>query len=258
MRVFFLLLGKELRAYFQSLVAYIVLAAVMLLHGLIFLYGVSLLRNGNQPLTLIQWSISGNIGFWLILILIVPLITMRLFSEEQKLGTLEPMLTAPVETWQLVLSKYASALIFFAILYLPCMVNMVLFEKITGASAVGSLEPVVRSASFFGAYSMLLLMGAFFVAVGCLTSAMTSNQIIAAMMSFTILLIYFLLGYVRLLGRNLPAITVDFLEYISPIEHMRDFTSGLFDTRPILYYVSFAAFALALTFQVLNYRKWKV
>lgn len=258
MRTFRILFGKEIRGYFQSLVAYIVLAAVMLLHGLIFIYGVTLLRNEPQPANLIQWTLVGNVGFWLIFILIIPLITMRLFAEEQKLGTLEPLLTAPVQTWHLVLSKYVSALLFYLMLFLPCMFYLVLFEGIARESAIGGATPVWTSGSFFGAYGMIALMGAFFIAIGCLTSAMTSNQIIAAMTCFTILLIYFLLGYVRILGRNLPDVTINFLDYISPIEHMRDFTSGLFDTRPFVYYISFTIFALALTHQVLDYRKWKV
>ncbi len=258
MRTFFILLGKELRAYFQSIVAYIVLGAVMLLHGLIFLRSVKEMRNEGVPLSLNHLFFL-NTPFWLIFILIVPLITMRLFSEEQKMGTLEPLLTAPVKTWHLVFSKYCAAVIFYMVLYLPCMVYLVYFEKVVvGAHVTGSASAALASPAFYGGYVMIFLIGLFFVSVGCLTSALTSNQIIAAVMSFTILLIYFLLGYVRLLGRNLPEITVEFLDYISPIEHMRAFAAGVFDTRPFVYYISFAIFTLALTHQVLDYRKWKV
>ncbi len=257
MRTFFILLNKELRAYFQSIVAYVVLAAVMLLHGIIFLRFVKSMASDSASASLNQVMLL-NIPFWLILILIVPLITMRLFSEEQKLGTLEPLLTAPVQTWQLVCSKYCAALIFYAILYLPCMFYLVYFENVTKTFATGASVSALSSPSFYGGSAMIFLIGTFFVAIGCLASALTSNQIIAAVISFTILLIYFLLGYVRLLGRDLPDITIQFLEHISPIEHMRDYASGLFDTRPVVYYLSFAAFTLALTHQVLDYRKWKV
>ncbi len=256
MRTFFILLSRELRAYFQSIVAYIVIAAVSLLHGIIFLRSVKDLKSEGASLSLNHVMLL-NIPFWLIFILIVPLITMRLFSEEQKLGTMEPLLTAPVQTWQMVFSKYFAALIFYLILYLPCMFYMLYFERVTNESAVGSIA-ALGSPSFYGGYAMIFLIGTFFVAIGCLASALTSNQIIAAVISFTILLIYFLLGYVRLLASDLPPITIEFLEYISPIEHMRNYASGLFDTRPLVYYLSFATLTLALTHQVLDYRKWKV
>ena len=256
MRIFLILLNREIRAYFQSIVAYIVIAAVALLHGIIFLRSVKELKSEGATLSLNHVMLL-NIPFWLIFILIVPLITMRLFAEEQKLGTLEPLLTAPVQTWQMVFSKYFAALIFYLILYLPCMFYMLYFEKVANASAVGSGIAALSSPSFYGGYAMIFI-GTFFVAIGCLASALTSNQIIAAVISFTILLIYFLLGYVRLLASDLPPITIEFLEYVSPIEHMRDFASGLFDTRPIIYYVSFTLVTLALTHQGLDYRKWKV
>ena len=257
MRTFLILFGKELRAFFQSLVAYIVLASVMLLHGIIFIRAVKQLRAEPTDLSLIKLMLL-NIPFWLILILIIPLITMRLFAEEQKMGTIEPLLTAPVKTWQMVLSKYAAALTFYMVLYLPCMIYMILFEKVANASAIGGTQVAWQMPAFYGSYAMIFLIGCFFIAIGCLSSALTSNQIIAAMVCFTILLIYFLLGYVRVLAGDMPTITLEFLDYISPIEHMRDFSTGLFDTRPLIYYTSFTALALALTHYVVDFRKWKV
>ena len=256
MRTFFILLSRELKGYFQSIVAYIVLAAVALLHGVIFLKYVRALKSEGAPMALNQVMLLNN-QFWLVLILIIPIITMRLFSEEQKLGTLEPLLTAPVQSWQLIFSKYFAALIFFLILYLPYMGYMVYFEKVVDASAFGG-GSALSSPAFYGGFAMIFLIGLFFVAIGCLASALTSNQIIAAVISFTVLLIYFFLGLLRLQFKDLPPITVELLEYVSPIEHMRDWSSGLFDTRPVVYYVSFAALTLALTHHVIDYRKWRI
>ena len=176
MRTFLILLNKELRAYFQSIVAYVVLAAVALLHGIIFLRFVKSMASDSASASLSHVMLL-NIPFWLILILIVPLITMRLFSEEQKLGTLEPLLTAPVQTWQLVFSKYCAALIFYCILYLPCMFYLIYFESVTKAFATGGPVSALSSPSFYGGYLMIFLIGTFFVAIGCLASALTSNQI---------------------------------------------------------------------------------
>ena len=256
MRTFFILLSRELKAYFQSIVAYIVIAAVALQHGVIFLKYVKALKSDSAPMALNQIMLLNN-QFWLVLILIIPLITMRLFAEEQKLGTLEPMLTAPVQSWQLILSKYVAALTFYLILYLPYMFYMVYFEKTVTSSAFGG-PMAFSSASFYGGYAMIALIGLFFVAVGCLASAVTSNQIIAAVISFTVLLIYFFLGMLRVQFQDLPPITIEFLDYISPIEHMRDWSAGFFDTRPVVYYVSFAILTLALTHHVIDYRKWRV
>jgi len=256
MRTFLILLNREIKAYFQSIVAYIVIAAVSLLHGVIFLKFVKALKSDSVPMALNQVMLLNN-QFWLVLLLIIPLITMRLFSEEQKLGTLEPLLTAPVQSWQVIFSKYVAALLFYMVLYLPYMFYMVYFEMTVDASAFGGAT-AFNSPSFYGGYAMIFLIGLFFVAVGCLASALTSNQIIAAVISFTVLLIYFFLGLLRVQFNDLPQITVEFLEYISPIEHMRDWSAGFFDTRPVVYYVSFAALALALTHQVLDYRKWRI
>ncbi|MEM7386067.1 MAG: ABC transporter permease [Verrucomicrobiota bacterium] len=251
MRVFFILLLKELRSYFTSFIAYVVMALVMLLNGLTFSYALSKLRETSSRWSLIHWSFNG-IGFWLVFILIIPLITMRLFAEEQKLGTLEPLLTAPVRTSQVVLAKYFSALLFYMIVYLPCMLNFLIFEWISGESAG------FNQAAFFGSYTLLLLMGMMFIGVGCLASALTENQIIAAIISFTVLVIYFLLGFVNMVGYNLPEMTVQFLSYLSSIEHMRVFCSGEFDIRPIILYLSVAGLMVVLTYHVLEYRKWKI
>ena len=251
MRVFFLLFIKELRSYFQSFIAYAVIAMSMLLHGLVFAYGIYLLRQAPSHGSLVHWSFN-HLYFWLVFTLIVPLITMRLFAEEQKLGTLEPLLTAPVRNSQLVLAKFFSALALFVVLYLPCLLNFWIFQSISHEAAA------YTSAGFAGAYIILIGMGMMFVALGCLTSALTSNQIVAAILCFTAMAIYLFLGYAKLIANDLGPMTLRFLAYISSMEHMRDFCNGFFDTRPLVYYLSFTVFFLFLTHQVLEYRKWKV
>ncbi len=251
MRVFLLLFGKELRTYFHSLIAYVVLGLSMLLHGLTFVYFVYALRKAPAGFSLVEAAFNSD-PFWRVLILIVPVITMRLFSEEQKSGTLEPLLTAPVRTSQLVLAKFASALVFFLILYLPVILNFAIYERISGSSAAFS------PASYCGAFTMVFLAGALFLSVGCLASALTSNQIVAAVTCFSVLAVIFFLGFVSYVGYELNPLTVQVLSYLSPREHMRDFCRGLFDTRPFVYYLSTAALMLYLTHQALEYRKWKV
>jgi ABC-2 type transport system permease protein len=108
-----------------------------------------------------------------------------------------------------------------------------------------------------GAYAMLVLMGMFFISIGCLASALTDNQIVAAIMTFAAILFLFFVG---LLSFLLPA-SGSFLReatyYFSPIEHMMDFSRGIFDTRPVVFYLTSTLAALFALFHVFQYRRWK-
>jgi len=94
--------------------------------------------------------------------------------------------------------------------------------------------------------------------VGCFASSLTSNQIIAAVVSFTLCLMHFLIGVFVQVGRNVPEKFVDMVQYISSSDHIRLFTTGLMDTRPMVYYTSLALLFIVLTHQVLDFRKWRL
>lgn len=250
MRVFLILLTKELKAFFLSPIAYVVIGLVMVLNGFSFTSGLTDLEEKASPATLAVYTFN-SVPFWLAYFFIFPVITMRLFSEEQKLGTLETLLTAPVHSWQVILSKYFAALIFYMIIWVPSLINFTIF-RLTCApdpATIGSLG---------GVYTIILLIGIFNIAIGCLSSALTSNQIVAAMTCFTCCLLHFLLGFLLLFfSKEIPAQFQDFISYISTMEHVRNFIDGLIDTRQFLYYIGFAALILGLTYHVLEFRKWK-
>src|SRR5207249_9129977 len=131
--------------------------------------------------------------FWFPFLLIFPPITIRLFAEESKLGTIEPLTTVPVRDWQVVLSKFFGALIFYVILWIPTLLYFWIFQKITG-------QPAAHSAgAYWGSYLILLLLGMFYLSIGCLTSVLTRNQIIAAIISFCAITLLFFLGLVQLI-----------------------------------------------------------
>jgi ABC-2 type transport system permease protein len=177
---------------------------------------------------------------------------MRLFAEEFKLGTIEPLTTVPVRDWQVVLSKFLGALVFYLILWVPTPLYFWIFQKITGQPAAYSIG------AYFGTYLILLLLGMFYLSIGCLTSVLTRNQIIAAIISFCAITLLFFLGLVQLILLDVSSETRDLLGYFSAIEHMGTFSRGVIDTRPIVLYVSMTIVMLTLTHQAFQSRKWRL
>ncbi len=251
MRTFFILLKKELRGFFVSPVAYIVLALVMVMNGFSFRAGISVLESGPSESSIVTLTFYVR-WFWLSYFFMFPLLTMRLFAEEMKMGTMETLLTAPVHTWQVVWSKYLAALILYCLIWIPSILNFWLLVKITG----GTVD--VPWGELKGSYTILFFMGLFNLAVGCFASSLTSNQIVAAVFSFTLSLMHFLLGVFIQVGRNVPEKFIDLVSYISSFDHIHAFTTGLIDTRSIVYYTSLALLFLALTRQVLEFRRWRL
>lgn len=250
MRVFFILLHKELRSFFWSPIAWVVLALVMLLNGFSFAAAMTNLETGLRSTQMVVYTFN-SLQFWLAYFFVFPVITMRLFAEEQKLGTIETLLTAPVTTWQVIFAKYAAALIFYCILWLPSFFNFVLFQAISGegASVIGSMT---------GSYLIIALVGIFNIAIGLFASAITANQLVAAMSCFTGCLLHFLLGYfLTNLRSDVAPQFQGFIDYFSTFHHVPLFLDGLVDSRPVVYYLSFAFLILFFTHHVLDYRKWK-
>jgi ABC-2 type transport system permease protein len=251
MRCFFILLNKELWGFFVSPVAYVVLALAMVLNGFSVRAALSSLESAPSEGSIVTWTFYSR-WFWLSYFFIFPLLTMRLFAEEKKMGTLETLLTAPVRTWEVVWSKYLASVIFYCLIWVPSALNFWLLRKLTGGAVeipVGALQ---------GSYLVLFFMGLFNLAVGCFASSLTSNQIVAAVVSFTVCLMHFLVGVFVQVGRNVPEKFIDVVQYISSSDHIRLFTTGLLDTRPMVYYTSLALLFIVLTQQVLDFRKWRL
>lgn len=251
MKKFYALLTREVRSYFHSPIAYIVLVFFLLVSGVDFYFQVSFMNQRPATYT-VEEAFFNSVFFWFAFVLIFPLITMRLFAEEFKLGTIEPLMTAPVRDLQVVLAKFFGALVFYIVLWIPTLIYFVIFEKVTHQPAANS------AGAYWGSYLMLLLLGMFYVSVGCLASVVTKNQIVAAIISFSAITLLFFLGLVQFILLDVSSGMRDALGYFSAVEHMGTYSRGIIDTRPIVLYLSMTAFVLSLTYQAFQSRKWRL
>ncbi len=251
MRKFFTLLSREVRSYFYSPIAYIVLVFFLLITGVDFAMQITFMNARPLQYT-VEEAFFNSVFFWFAFVLIFPLITMRLFSEEFKLGTIEPLMTAPVRDWQVVLAKFFGALVFYVILWIPTVLYFVIFQAVTHQTAAGSLG------AYAGAYLMLLLLGMFYLSIGCFASVLTKNQIVAAVISFCVITLHFFSGLITFIIQDVSSVTRQLLGYFSAIEQMGTLSRGEIDTRPIVLYVSMTVVMLVLTYQAFQTRKWRM
>src|SRR5205807_10420139 len=143
MRKFYTLLSREVSSYFYSPIAYIVLVFFLLVSGVDFYFQISFMNQRAVQYS-VQEAFFNSVFFWFAFVLIFPLITMRLFAEEFKLGTIEPLMTAPVRDWQVVLSKFVGALLYYLVLWIPTLLYFAIFLQVTH-------QPSAQSAgAYFG------------------------------------------------------------------------------------------------------------
>ena len=250
MTKFLTLLAREVKSFFYSPIAYVVLCFFLILTGLCFYTAVSFLSRGATEISAVE-AFFGSVPFWIGFILIFPPITMRAFSEEFKLGTMEALMTAPVGDWQVVLSKFGGALIFYCFLWLPTLLYFVIFQQIAHTDAAASLG------SYWGSYLEILMVGMLFLSIGCFASVLTQNQIVAAVISLCAITFFFLGGLVSFFTPNVSPLLRLMVSYVSVLEHMGEFSKGIIDSRRFVFYGSGTLLMLFLTHRVFQYRRWK-
>jgi ABC-2 type transport system permease protein len=249
------LVAKELRSYFVSPVVYVVGAVFLLIVGLLaYIY---IVFTGVQAIQLMQVqgqaqvnlndlvfrNLFSSIRF--VLLIILPILTMRLFAEEKKLRTFEFLMTSPVRLNEIVAGKFVSVfLLFLGLLGLTGLIplTLTLFSDF-------DWYPVLTG------YLGLVLLGALFISVGVLASALTENQIVAAFVSFGLLLFLWLLAGVGSLLGDTTAGQV--ISYVSFMEHYDHLVRGLVDTRDLVYFISALVLMLFLTHRVVDSTRWK-
>ncbi len=249
MRTLLTLLRKELKGYFQNPFGWVIIAAVSVANGVGISTSMKGFTESPSQHSLVFTAFHSPV-FWFWFLFIFPLITMRSFAEEERSGTLETLLTAPVKTGHVVLSKYGAALLFYVLLWLPTLLQFQLFRW------VAELPEGWTPGEMVGTYLILFLMGAAFTAVGCFASSLTSSQIIAGLLTLCLLMILFFLGYVPVIWGGAFR-GAELFRYISCQEHLAFFARGWVDTRPIVYYLTLAGAVLFLTYHVVDYRRWK-
>jgi gliding motility-associated transport system permease protein len=250
MRIFGTLMRRELAAFFFSITGYVIIAAVTLLVGLSFVVLIAGL--GNDPFTAqVTEMFYGTFYFWLILLLVTPVITMRLFALEKSSGTFETLMTTPVGDLQVVAAKFAAAIVFYMMAWLPMLACLFIVRHFTNQS--GALD----AGTVGGMYLGIFLTGCLFLSLGCFASAISQSQMAAAMISLVLGVSLFSLGF---LAKSIP-VTAQWqsqaLSYFSLFDQMNDFARGVVDTRTVIFYVSATFFFLFLTLRVVESRRWK-
>ncbi len=228
---------KELRSYFNSAVAYVILTLFLVITGWFFASNLFLSNQAD-----LRDVFSAIVP--MVFLFFIPAITMRSIAEEKKSGTIELLVTLPVRDVEIVLGKYLAALILLAIaLALTCVypLTLMLMGKPDGGAMLGG-------------YLGLLLMGASYLAIGIFTSALTPNQIIAFITGFVLIFLFFMLDKVTMV---FPPGLASILEYASVTYHLENLARGVIDTRDLLYYVTLIGLFLFLAVRSLESRKWK-
>ncbi len=244
MRKLLALVQRELLAYFSSPLAYVVLTAFLFINGYVFYLIVAFLNDPRvQAMAPLKLMFGGTIFFWLYLLFVVPVITMRLLAEERRTGTLEVLLTSPVSEGQVVIGKFLAALVFYLFLWLPTLV----YVWIVASHAKIDFGPVATG------YLGIALLGVMFLSVGLFTSALVRNQIVAAILAFAVLVVVFSLGLVENLASG--AALKGALGYMNLWSHMDDFAKGIVDTRHVVYDLSLTGLFLFLAGKALEASK---
>ena len=250
MSVFRALVRRELSAFFQGPTGFIIIAAVMFLIGLGFLVLLSGLNGEATPMPITQ-VFYGTYFFWVILLLIAPVITMRSFAMERASGTYESLMTAPIGDWQVVLSKFAGALIFYMILWVPLLICSVVVRFYVGESAVLGLGTMFTSA--LG----ILMVGCLYMSIGCFASALTRNQAVAAVSGFALGAALFFTGFFSYFAGDRTDWLSQLARHISLANHMESLTRGVVDLGAIVFFLSLTGLFLYLTHKVVESRRWK-
>ncbi len=239
---------KELTGYFLSPAAYIVTIFFLIVMGAIFSLLVSVLAEGPAGVTVMN-LLFGSPFFWMTMLALVPALTMRLFAEEKRSGTIETLMTAPVTDTAVVLAKFAGALSFYAFMWTPTLIYLFILRYFSADMAPPDPGPLA------GGYLGALLIGMFYLSIGLFCSALTSNQIVAAITTFAAMLLLFLAGLLDYVARGdlVQAVSA----HLSSYSHMLEFSRGAIDSRPVVYYLSGTALMLFATVKIVEARNWK-
>jgi ABC-2 type transport system permease protein len=250
MQAYFTLTRRELGGFFLSMTGYIIIAAAVFLMGMSFVDMLVLLQKHPTVTPVIELYFS-TAYFWLIILPVTPVVTMRLFALEKYSGTFETLMTAPVSDLQVVLAKFTAAMIFFMLIWLPFIGFVFVLRYYL--NDVGVFDPGLLGSTFLG----IFLIGGLFMSLGCFASSLTRNQIIAAMLSFTLGFTFFLVSYLAGQFSAIKGWVAGVISYVALFDQMNDFARGMVDTRHVVFFVTLTFWFLFLTLRVVEARRWK-
>ena len=234
MRAIRIICARELEAYFTSPVAYVFLVIFLLLTGFFTFTAGAFFERGEA-------SLSAFFGWhpWLYLVL-VPAVGMRLWAEERRAGTIELLLTMPITAWQAIIGKFLASWLFLA------LALVLTFPVVLTVNVLGEPDNGAIAAGYVGSF----LLAGTYLALTCMTSAMTRNQVVAFILSVVICLFLILVGFnpvTDLLGRWTSPAVVDTVAAFSVITHFDGFQKGVLDSRDLIFFFSMIGFALFAT-----------
>ena len=246
---------KELKSYFSTPIAYIVIGFFALLFGYFF---YAMLVIFNQQSLQFGGAEGGAVDInqqlirplflnaSVILLFVLPLITMRTYSEEKRSGTIELLLTSPVTDVEIILGKFLGAMALYGAMLAITVIHMLLLFSYANPKPEWTV-PVIG-------YVGLLLMGGCFISVGLLISSLTKNQIVSGMVTFAVFLLLWVINWI---ASFTGPTTQSVLNYLSITDHFDDFTRGILDTKHLIYYFSVMSFGLFLTARSVDTERWK-
>jgi ABC-2 type transport system permease protein len=226
---------KELRSYFNSAVAYVVIVVFLAIVGWVYTSSMFLINVASLRL-MFEW-------IPLVFLFVMPAITMRLLAEEKKAGTIELLTTKPLHDWEIVAGKFFAAWMLIALALLPTLIYYI------AIAFLGNIDngPVI------GGYIGLLLMAGVYIAVGLLASSLTENQIVAFIVGLLLMFALFLMDKVLVF---IPDFMISVVEYLGIDFHFSNIARGVIDTRDVVYFLSVLGFSLYLSVVSLGRRKW--
>jgi ABC-2 type transport system permease protein len=249
--------GREIRAYFVSPIAYVVMTGFLLLGGWFFFnllsrfsYLLQLYSSFQNPQALDRLNLNEFViapllhNLSIVLVILVPVITMRAFAEEKRTGTFELLLTSPLRIGEIVAGKFLGAVVFLALMLgLTAIFPLLLI-------AYGNPEIGVILSGYLG----LFLLATSFVSVGLLTSSLTENQIIAAVSCLVVLLLLYVIGWpAETTGDVLGAV----LRHLSITEHFAEMVKGVISSSDVIYFLSLIVASLFLTHRAVESVRWR-
>ena len=246
--------GKELRGYFASPIAYIVLGLFALVFGWFFYVPLAFFNRQSMQMQMGMGNM--NISQMLIapmftnatvvMLFLLPAITMRTYSEEKRSGTIELLLTSPITDTQIILGKFLGSMGLYASMLAITLVHIAIVYLFTDPNP--DWKPIAS------AYLGLLLMGGCFISVGLLISSLTKNQVVAATATFVVFLMLWVINWIgTFVGPTAQAI----LSQMSLTDHFDDFSRGVIDTKHLVFYASFICLGLFLTAKSVDSERWR-
>jgi ABC-2 type transport system permease protein len=244
---------REVNAYFGSPIAYVLIGFFALLFGWFFYVPLAFFQqqsmqagmNPMQTMNINQMLIGPTLmNTTVIMLFLFPLITMRTYAEEKRSGTIELLLTSPVTDVQIIIGKFLGAMALYACMLAVSLIHIAILFRYGNPE----WKPILTG------YLGLLMMGGCFLSLGLFISSLTKNQIVAAMATFAVFLMLWVINWI---GTFVGPTTQAVLAHLSLTEHFDDFARGIIDTKHVVYYLSFMAFGLFLTAKSVDSERWR-